>query len=70
LGRRVAQDLRGRHQGEWGRLKRNSLTAARRADYERQHRAIVAALRDRDAVRAAALLLDHLDQIQRNLFGE
>jgi DNA-binding FadR family transcriptional regulator len=61
---------RVRDQGEWGRLKRNSLTAARRADYERQHRAIVAALRDRDAVRAAALLLDHLDQIQRNLFGE
>jgi DNA-binding FadR family transcriptional regulator len=59
-----------REQGEWGRLKRNSLTPARRAQYERQHRAMVNALRDRDAAQAAALMVEHLDQIQRNLFGE
>jgi DNA-binding FadR family transcriptional regulator len=59
-----------REQGEWGRLKRNSLTPARRAQYERQHRAMVNALRDRDAGQAAALMIEHLDQIQRNLFGE
>ncbi|WP_235610676.1 FadR/GntR family transcriptional regulator [Bordetella sp. H567] len=59
-----------REQGEWGRLKRNSLTPARRAQYERQHRAMVDALRDRDAAQAAALMTEHLDQIQRNLFGE
>lgn len=59
-----------REQGEWGRLKRNSLTPARRAQYERQHRAMVDALRDRDAAQAAALMVEHLDQIQRNLFGE
>lgn len=60
---------RVREQGEWGRLKRNSLTAERRAQYERQHRAIVAALKDRDAGQARTLLLEHLEQIQRNLFG-
>lgn len=61
---------RAREQGEWGRLKRNSLTPQRRQEYERQHRAIVAALRDRDAARAGALLSQHLEQVQRNLFGE
>jgi DNA-binding FadR family transcriptional regulator len=61
---------RVRERGEWGRLKRNSLTPARRAQYEQQHRAIVAALRDRDAAQAARLLAEHLEQIQRNLFGE
>jgi DNA-binding FadR family transcriptional regulator len=59
-----------RDQGEWGRLKRNSLTPARRAQYEHQHRAMVNALRDRDAGQAAVLITEHLDQIQRNLFGE
>jgi DNA-binding FadR family transcriptional regulator len=59
-----------REQGEWGRLKRHSLTPARREQYESQHRAMVNALRDRDAGQAAALMIQHLDQIQRNLFGE
>jgi DNA-binding FadR family transcriptional regulator len=59
-----------REQGEWGRLKRNSLTPARRAEYEQQHRAMVNALRDRDARQAVGLMMAHLDQIQRNLFGE
>jgi DNA-binding FadR family transcriptional regulator len=61
---------RVREQGEWGRLKRNSLTAERRAQYERQHREMVEALRDRDAARATALMIEHLEQIQRNLFGD
>src|SRR3546814_16454240 len=38
---------RVREQGEWGRLKRNSLTAARRRQYETQHRGIVDALKER-----------------------
>lgn len=59
---------RVREQGEWGRLKRNSLTAERRRQYETQHRGIVEALKDRDAAQARALLLEHLEQIQRNLF--
>lgn len=58
-----------REQGEWGRLKRRSLTPDRRSQYEAQHRAIVDALRDRDADEACALLTHHLRQIQENLFG-
>jgi DNA-binding FadR family transcriptional regulator len=45
-----------REQDEWVRLKRISLTAARRMEYEDQHRAIVGALRDRDAELACELL--------------
>ena len=59
---------RVREQGEWGRLKRRSLTPERRAQYQRQHRAIVEALKDRDAVQARDLLLGHLQQIRQNLF--
>jgi len=58
-----------REQGEWGRLKRRSLTPERRREYEAQHRAIVEALRDRDAEQAGQVLTDHLRQIQYNLFG-
>jgi len=58
-----------REQGEWGRLKRKSLTPGRRRQYESQHRAIVEALRDRDAELACELLTTHLRQIQENLFG-
>ncbi|HTH59600.1 MAG TPA: FCD domain-containing protein [Paraburkholderia sp.] len=58
-----------REQGEWGRLKRKSLTPERRKQYEAQHRAIVDALRDRDAELACDLLTNHLRQIQENLFG-
>jgi DNA-binding FadR family transcriptional regulator len=58
-----------REQGEWGRLKRTSLTPERRREYEEQHRAIVDALRDRDAEAACDLLVAHLRQIQHNLFG-
>jgi DNA-binding FadR family transcriptional regulator len=58
-----------REQGEWGRLKRTSLTPARRTEYEDQHRAIVGALRDRDAELACELLSGHLRQIRHNLFG-
>ncbi len=62
LGNRV------RRQADWGRLKRNSLTPQRRAEYERQHRVIVTALEDRDAESARDALVAHLVQIQRNLF--
>jgi len=57
-----------REQAEWGALKRNSLTPARRQQYEEQHRQIVAALIDRDAERAQATLRGHLNQIHDNLF--
>ncbi len=58
-----------REQGEWGRLKRRSLTPERRSEYEAQHRAIVDALRDRDSDLACELLVAHLRQIRHNLFG-
>lgn len=57
-----------RDQGEWGRLKRRSLTPERRREYETQHRAIVEALQDRDAQKAEHVLTAHLRQIQQNLF--
>lgn len=60
---------RVRDQGEWGRLKRHSLTPERRKEYEAQHRAIVEALRDRDAEAAISGLTGHLRQIQHNLFA-
>lgn len=66
----LALSKRVRDQGEWGRLKAKSLTAQRRAEYEQQHRALVDALRDRDATAAARLLIEHLEQIQRNLFED
>ncbi|MFY0990788.1 FadR/GntR family transcriptional regulator [Halomonas sp. C05BenzN] len=58
-----------REEGEWGRLKRVSLTAERRRRYEMQHRAIVAALRDRDEKTSRSLLEEHLREVQGNLFG-
>ena len=61
---------RVRDQGEWGRLKAMSLTGERRSQYERQHRALVDALRDRDAEGAERVLVEHLDQIRKNLFGD
>jgi len=64
----LALTNRVRQQDDWGTLKRNSLTPQRRAEYERQHRDIVAALEDRDAERARHTLVTHLKQIQRNLF--
>lgn len=58
-----------REEGEWGRLKKNSLTPERRSQYEEQHRAIVSALRDRDERLSRELIEAHLLQVQRNLFG-
>jgi DNA-binding FadR family transcriptional regulator len=58
-----------REQGEWGRLKRMSLTDETRRQYELQHRAMVDALKDRDAKLARRLLTEHLQQIQDNLFS-
>lgn len=58
-----------RAQGEWGMLKRRSATPERRAEYQRQHRALVAALKERDAARARALCLGHLVQVRANLLG-
>jgi DNA-binding FadR family transcriptional regulator len=58
-----------RAQGEWGALKRRSATPERRIEYQQEHRALVAALRDRDGARAAELCLEHLAHVRRNLLG-
>jgi DNA-binding FadR family transcriptional regulator len=58
-----------RTQGEWGALKRRSTTPERRDGYQREHRALVAALQDRDGVRATELCLAHLAHVRRNLLG-
>jgi len=65
----MALASRVREQGEWGRLKRDSMTAERRRRYQEQHRQIVAALQDRDEEKARLLLKQHLLQIQQNLFS-
>ena len=58
-----------RAQSEWGMLKRRTATPERRQAYEREHRALVAALRDRDGARAARMCLDHLTHVRQNLLG-
>lgn len=58
-----------RAQSEWGMLKRRSATPERRLDYQREHRDLVAALKDRDGARAGQLCLEHLTHVRRNLLG-
>jgi len=58
-----------RAQGEWGMLKRKSVTPERRAAYQREHRALVAALRERDLATAQAQTQAHLLHVRRNLLG-
>lgn len=58
-----------RAQGDWGQLKKKSVTPERRLAYQREHRQVVDALRDRDAARAKAGTLDHLLHVRHNLLG-
>jgi DNA-binding FadR family transcriptional regulator len=58
-----------REQGAWGALKKLSVTPERRLEYQQQHRALVAALKNRDAERARALCTAHLVQVRTNMFG-
>jgi DNA-binding FadR family transcriptional regulator len=58
-----------RAQSEWGMLKRRSATPERRLEYQREHRQLVAALKDRDGVRAGQLCVEHLAHVRRNLLG-
>lgn len=58
-----------RAQSEWGMLKRRSATPERRLEYQQEHRALVAALRDRDGERARRLCLDHLLRVRTNMLG-
>ena len=58
-----------RDRGEWGQLKRKSVTPERRATYQREHRELVDALRERDADRARKLATEHLLRVRHNLLG-
>jgi DNA-binding FadR family transcriptional regulator len=58
-----------RSQGEWGVLKRRSATPERRLEYQQEHRALVEALKQRDAERARALCLEHLLHVRTNMLG-
>jgi DNA-binding FadR family transcriptional regulator len=64
---RLMNDVRS--QSEWGMLKRRSATPDRRVEYQREHRALVAALKDRDVDRARSLCLAHLRHVRSNLLG-
>jgi DNA-binding FadR family transcriptional regulator len=57
-----------RERAEWGQLKRQSLTPERRLAYQLEHRALVDALRQRDAGLARKAIHAHLVHVQRNLF--
>jgi DNA-binding GntR family transcriptional regulator len=50
-------------------LKRRSATPERRLEYQREHRELVAALKDRDGARANELCIGHLTHVRRNLLG-
>lgn len=58
-----------RHGHLWGELKRRTDSAARRAQYRREHHAIVTALRARDGRAAVQAMRTHLESIEANLFG-
>jgi DNA-binding FadR family transcriptional regulator len=58
-----------RAQGEWGMLKRKSVTPERRAAYQQEHRQLVAALRERDLATALTHTREHLVHVRRNLLG-
>jgi DNA-binding FadR family transcriptional regulator len=59
-----------RHGQVWGDLKRRSASAERRAVYQQDHRAIVAALRARDADQAIESMRLHLARVADHLLGE
>lgn len=58
-----------RAQGEWGMLKKRSLTPARRMTYQVEHRDLVRALKSRDPAQARELAIGHLLHVRRNLLN-
>lgn len=59
-----------RHGHVWGDLKRRSSSQQRRDLYQADHRAIVAALRARDAGTAVEAMRRHLSRVSGDLLGE
>jgi DNA-binding FadR family transcriptional regulator len=58
-----------RNQPQWFELKKRSLTAATRGIYDDQHRAIVAALLERNARAAADAMHQHLTTVEDNILA-
>ena len=58
-----------RDEGAWGKLKDRIVTPERRVEYQQEHRAIVRALKARDAEGARHAIVSHLQHARRNLFG-
>ncbi len=58
-----------RAEAEWGMLKRRSATPERRLAYQKEHRALVASLMQRDAVQAKVLSAAHLVHVRGNMLG-
>jgi DNA-binding FadR family transcriptional regulator len=58
-----------RAHGEWGMLKKRSLTPERRLAYQTEHRALLQAIKARDPVLAKALATEHLIHVRRNLLN-
>lgn len=61
---------KARAQTAWGRLREVSLTGVRQALYTHQHRAIVAAIADRNPEQAAHAMRQHLLTIKRTLIDQ
>jgi len=59
-----------RAQPEWKSLKQRSLTPGQLARYRAQHRAIVQALRQRDANAAGAAMRQHLLAVRSGMIGD
>jgi DNA-binding FadR family transcriptional regulator len=59
-----------RHGQVWGDLKRRSATRQRREFYQEDHRAVVTALRARDADSAVEAMRAHLARVAGHLLGE
>jgi GntR family uxuAB operon transcriptional repressor len=53
----------------WGDMKRRSASPERRAEYQRDHMEIVAALKSRDADAAVAAMRAHLARVSSHLLG-
>lgn len=63
------QMTQARNQAEWGQLKRRSVTPERRLEYQREHRALVESLVQRDASRAREVCRAHLARVRHNMMG-
>ena len=60
---------RVRQDSEWGTLKALGMTPERKATLNAQHRAVVAAFRERDKIAARRLLREHILFVQSYMFG-